>query len=173
VKPGLSSRLLPFGLALCPMLMVAVVPVLREVKTPAQASAAPKQQSFVQPELPQQQAIDAGQIAAADHLRSLRAGETPALPTPFVMPKPQPVPVAEVARPVQPPGQPTTHISAILTGPRPVAVINGRPMRIGQQFESEWFVEAIDAANGIVTFVHQTDPQRSFTVRLHRDLPNG
>lgn len=173
MKRSIVSSWLPLGVALSPVVVAMVIPMAREVRQPATATATSNEPTALELLSLRRAEPDQSQLVAAEHLRQRRADAQATVRTPFV----QLQPVVEVAETtpaeLQIPGLPQAHLSAILAGPRPVAVLNGRPLRVGQIFEDQWSVESIDAAEGSVVIAHLQEPERRFVVKLRRELPGG
>lgn len=133
----------------------------------AAVAATPLAPPIEVPSLPAERPrLDPIQTAAAVYSRSLR--EQGNLETPFyVVSTASAASVIESDRPVEPVEAepiPQFHLTSILKGKQPVATINGRLRRSGDQIGGGWSIREIDPAAGTATL---TAPGReSVVVRL-------
>ncbi len=168
-----SLKCLPCLLAAAaPVLIVTLIPAVRENRGPATASALPPAlppeqgaTPFVMPEL------TAEQVVARKYLATAKVPT--AVLTPFLRPERQAEVVIESTDTVQADERPQASLSSIMSGSRPIAIINGKAMTIGDSLALDWIIVDIDAGDGSVKFEHRFDTDRHFTTRLQRDLPGG
>jgi len=158
--------------AAAPVLIVTLIPAVRENRGPATASALPPAlptdqgpAPFVLPEL------TADQVVAQNYLTT--AEEPSAVLTPFLRPEREAEVVIESTDTVQADERPKASLSSIMSGGRPIAIVNGKAMTIGDSLAGDWIIVEIDAADGSVKFEHRFETDRHFTARLQRDLPGG
>ncbi len=166
------ALLLRLGMVAAPVLLVLAMPALREARGPASASALPL--SLTEPAPNPAPALHEPSQAALDaEAHALRLSAFREVRSPFYSVRlEQPEPVIETDT-VTVEERPTIAVTSILSGSRPVAVINGRPMGVGGLIDGQWTLIEIDAARGLVRFEHRHDADRYFTARLSRDLPGG
>ncbi len=158
--------------AAAPVVVVMLIPAVRENRGPATASALP-------PALPADHdpdpftmpALTPDQVAARSYIATSQT--TDAVLTPFLRPERQAEVVVETTDTVQVDERPRASLSSIMSGNRPIAIINGKAMTIGDALAKDWLIMEIDAAEGSVKFEHRFEADRYFTARLQRDLPGG
>jgi hypothetical protein len=160
------------ALAAAPVLLMVALPMIRQVRGPATAQAS--LQIAVQSPVTQLARTEPteGQLAAIEYLSTQRQesasqrDRSPFLHVTFVEGEPF---VPELAAGV--PTYPIAVVSAIMSGPRSMAVVNGQPLMVGQVFEQDWRVESIDTRGAVVEFVHRLDGDIRFAAQLEMTLP--
>lgn len=164
-------RLLVVAGGAAPLAALAGVRMADPFSAPASAGAASSASAIdAEPTPPKANTKPtARERAAAAHILILTAD--PAPPTPFYYapgalhddaPTAQPV----ETRPLEPP-TPAFEVTAILSGaPSPIAVVNGKALRVGQEIAPGWRLAEVDERERSAVIAH--DDGRSVRVRIRR-----
>ncbi len=165
--------------ALCPVVIASMIPTIQENRGPATASAIPtsdlpevEQTLFTLPKPTDEQL--AALMYLGDHV-SAEPASTPFLRperAPVAAPRPVAIPI-EPADTVEVDQRPAVTVTSIMSGNRPIAIVNGKPLTVGKVIADDWVLVSIDAKTGCVRFEHQFDADRHFTARINRSLPGG
>ncbi|HRQ72768.1 MAG TPA: hypothetical protein PLU35_07045 [Phycisphaerales bacterium] len=173
-----KMRLASAGLAAIPMIMLLGVRTVG-VQSPQTATAkATKQKATDAPTTYVRRSMTPEQVAASG-FAAAQPADAPLL-SPFLFDDPdKPAPIDNI---VLPPvaSKPDTNkpaadkppavvLTALMLGGRePLAVINGKPYRLGAEITPGWTLTSIDRQAASVTVTFVADPERTVTARLQR-----
>lgn len=171
-------RLVAAGLAVIPMLMLLGVRTVG-VQSPQTASArSTKQKPADAPMVNVRRSISPEQAAVA-RFAAAQSADGPLL-SPFLFDDPdKPAPITQIVLPPVPSKPetpkpaadtpPAVVLTALMLGNRePLAVINGKPYRLGAEIAPGWTLTSIDRQAASVTVTFAADPERTVTARLQR-----
>ncbi|GIK17869.1 MAG: hypothetical protein DYG93_04220 [Leptolyngbya sp. PLA2] len=173
-----TMRLAAAALAVIPMLMLMGVRMVG-VQSPQSASAkSTKQKATAAPTAYVRRPLTAEQAAASAFAAS-QPTDAPLL-SPFLFDDPgKPAPVNEIVLPpvaskpetARPLAEkpPAVVLTALMLGGRePLAVINGKPYRLGAEIAPGWALTSIDRQAASVTVTCVVDPEKTVVARLQR-----
>lgn len=160
--PG--DRLVRFGGAVLPIVALAVIRLALPGVVPARADVTARGAPSRVVE-----AKAAAQLTPAQERMAAfveRARELPFGPSPFVEGAdywPAPTEAARAGAP----GTPVFIATSLLTGRSPVAVVNGKPRRIGEEVEPGWRLRSVDAARGVCVIEGANGRLATASIRSH------
>ncbi len=171
-------RLAAAGLAVVPMLMLMGVRAVGVQAPQTAAAMSSKQKATDAPTTYVRRTLTPEQTAAAGFAASFDADAL--LVSPFLFDDPdKPEPISQIVLPPVPSGKqpaepaadkpPAINLTALMLGGRePLAVINGKPHRLGSEIAPGWTLTSIDRQAASVTVTCVADPEQTVTAHLKR-----